>query len=229
MPLIRASLAGDSKNRFVGSRATKSLASSGRHIHAAVEHAMFLRSLLVLVFGGVELLALPLPARAEARRAEASVAVLAGYGHEFAQGIAGQGVGFAARAGITLPFAIYLGATLTLYLGSEEQGRSPTLYYENRRQQSTFAIDVGYDFLLWDRILVRPYLTMGLLLDSEYTTLGSYDSSAYELAGFVGPAVAIAFKFDPLFVGLDGRLLIYPGEFLPDLAAGTFVFVGTTL
>jgi hypothetical protein len=174
-------------------------------------------------------MAIPMPARAEGRRAEASVAVLAGYGYEFVQGIPGEGVGFGARAGITLPFEMYLGATLTLYLGSEEQGRSPTLFYENRRQQNTLAIEIGYDFLVWDRILVRPYLTAGLLLDSEYTTLGTYDSSVYEFAGFVGPAVAIAFKFDPLFVGLDGRVPIYPGEFLPDLAVGAFVFVGTTL
>lgn len=146
--------------------------------------------------------------RAAVREAAArpiSVAPLAGFG-------TGElGLGFGLRAGYTIPSSrasgggVYFGAAFVYHAGSsvrsELGGTSISAYYP--------AMEAGYD-LRFDRVVIRPYGGVGLVLMSSTTkTALEQTSAATKSLGFY-PGCAITYDFpgSSVFAGGDTRLLV---------------------
>lgn len=165
-------------------------------------------------------LALCLAPRARAReatdeadlRAGPSAAVLAGYGHEFAQGLQGLDLGLGATGGYTFaPHHLHLGGTFVWHFGSSERARASSYRYENLRNEYALSAEAGWDVFLGRRWVFRPMLTGGFLVDNASTTIGAASLSSHDLYGFLGLGSALLVRIDRFNAGVDLRLPLFPG------------------
>ena len=126
-------------------------------------------------------------------------------------GMAGYGTnhlnfGFGARAGYTLPYNVYLGASFQYFLGDTQTAYTMKV----SARYFTFAGEVGYDFQIVPHVVVRPLLGIGAMWASEeicgVTSTGcqsqSDSHSLVELGGVFN------YSWDPVFVGGEMRLVI---------------------
>jgi hypothetical protein len=119
------------------------------------------------------------------------------------------GVGIGVRAGVTLPFHLYLGGTLVYQIGySKDFGNGDTasahVFYP--------GIEGGYDFV-FGPITLRPYLGVGdafvtssgtlPAVPSEQLSSSAYDINQHRFA--VWPGAVGYVSFNRFFAGLDAR------------------------
>jgi hypothetical protein len=71
--------------------------------------------------------------------------------------------GFGARAGYTLPYNVYLGASIQYFLGETQTAFTMKV----SASYLTFAGEVGYDFQIVPHLVVRPLLGIGAIWGSE--------------------------------------------------------------
>ncbi|MGH7328527.1 MAG: hypothetical protein ACREJX_09280, partial [Polyangiaceae bacterium] len=143
---------------------------------------------------------------------EVSAAALLGYGVDNLCGADPDrtctpfGVGLGLRAGVTMPFKLYVGATFLYHLGySIGSG-------DNLVREHTFypGLEAGYDFVLGP-ITLRPYTGIGDAFDSsENKTSASSrfpagDTGTTEQRLAVWPGLVALASFHRLFAGIDFR------------------------
>jgi hypothetical protein len=156
-----------------------------------------------------------------------SAAVLAGYGHEFVQGIQGLDVGFGMASGYTFaPEHLYLGGTFVWHLGSSERARASTYRYENLRNEYALSADAGWDFFLGQRWVLRPMLIGGFLVDGATTTIGADSLSSSNAYGFLGPAIALLVRIDRVTAGVSLRVPVLPSAFVSHLMVTGYLSLG---
>ena len=138
-----------------------------------------------------------------------SAAVLAGYASESLK------IGFGVQAGYTI-YGVYLGATFVYHLGTSEGSASAHVLYP--------GAEVGYDFFV-EGVVVRPYVGVDYALFT--VSLGSQSTSKGYLGLHPGLHVDYAVPETPVFVGVDGRVLLIP-DVLEDStpSIGVFLVVG---
>lgn len=115
------------------------------------------------------------------------------------------GLGYGARAGVTLPARVYLGASLLHFSGSES--RTERVY------TNTLDIEAGYEFrLARDLLVIRPQLALGV---AQPVTI-QFDNEGYPLALHAAPGLLVGLRLKPLLVSAELRRDFVFDESWPD-------------
>jgi hypothetical protein len=126
-------------------------------------------------------------------------------------GMAGYGTnhlsfGFGARAGYTLPYNVYLGASFQYFLGETQT----TFTLKVSASEFTFAGEVGYDFQIVPHVVVRPLLGIGAMWASGeicgLTSTGCQSQSGSH--SLVELGAVLNYSWSSVFVGGEMRLVI---------------------
>lgn len=117
----------------------------------------------------------------------------------------GQGWGVAARAGYTIDYGLYFGASYTHFWGSSV----PTVNGDQRTSSNLFGGEVGYKMFFFTKAFeVRPYVFLGADFSHEDhpETLTVSSETGFSIA----PGVLAAYHFGPAFVSGEFKVYITP-------------------
>lgn len=155
-------------------------------------------------------------------------AAFGGFGYEMSGShLPSARVGVGVRGGVTLD-RIYLGAELTHHFGSSASSAGPQSNYDARYSATYFGAEGGFDFHLW-RLLLRPYVGVGLLVARGETTVSTITVRDDHVDPFGAGGLLVAYVMDPWFVGLDLRAVVVPAERFNRTTLGGFGVLGVQL
>lgn len=162
-----------------------------------------------------------------------SVAALAGYALEVGTaatgGLDAYRFGLGARAGTTLPCRVYVGGSFVVHFGSEVLAEGPGgSTYEAREHAAYGGGEIGYDLAL-GRVLLRPYVGLGLLGVVEHTTVRSASAGRRDAYLYVAPGATAAYRVGAWFAGVDLRAAIAPAEAPTAWAPALMLVAGASL
>jgi hypothetical protein len=134
-----------------------------------------------------------------------SIGALVGYG---TSPFTRLGVGL--RGGLTLggKEGLYLGVIGTLFTGTSVNESRLTGEAERTRKTLVLGAEAGYDLLATDDVLVRPYLGLGVAMNSDHTcaTGTCWDDNGGHLA--LSPGAQAIYMFGSFYAGADMRYQI---------------------
>ena len=166
-------------------------------------------------------------------RPRPSVALLAGYGlplEPFRGDVSPYRFGFGVRAGATFGFGGYLGGTFVKHLGTSRLGTRDGRSYLVTIAHDTYAgPELGWDFAISRRLLLRPFVGGGLLLTLGKTAVGTATVDSDRAWFYVAPGFLTALRFGELFAGIDLRVPIVPAQSVKQWAPTGMLVVGMEL